>query len=62
MAKVLPEFKQTFAQYELIASTGGRFEISVDDTLLYSKLETRSFPSEDRIIEMIKEHIGQRTS
>ncbi len=38
---------------ELIAGGGGCFELSLDDELLYSKLQTGSFPDEDTIVNLI---------
>ncbi len=38
---------------ELIAGGGGCFELSLDGELLYSKLQTGSFPDEDTIVDLI---------
>lgn len=37
-------FKQDIAELALLPSDGGRFEIKVDDELIYSKLSTGRFP------------------
>ena len=38
---------------ELIKSGGGAFEVRVDDDLIYSKLATGEFPTNDAIVEML---------
>jgi len=38
---------------ELVPSGGGCFELSADGKLLYSKLQTGSFPEEDKIVAEI---------
>jgi selenoprotein W-related protein len=37
---LLKEFEQDTASITLIPATGGRFEVTINDHLLYSKLET----------------------
>lgn len=62
MGKVLPKFKQRLDEIILVPSDGGRFEISLDGDLLYSKVETGSFPDEDEIVETIDQRIQQSVS
>ena len=38
-----------FQELKLIPSDGGRFELSVDGKLVYSKLETGKFPEWDEV-------------
>ncbi len=38
----------------LVPSSGGRFEIFVDDQQIYSKLETGEFPEPRDIVEAIE--------
>jgi selT/selW/selH-like putative selenoprotein len=40
---------------DLIKSKGGAFEISHEDELIYSKIETGSFPANSDIIQMLTE-------
>ena len=42
---------------ELEPSTGGCFELHQDGKLLYSKLQTGEFPSEDALVASIKQKI-----
>ncbi len=57
-AKLLPRFKREVAQLVLIPSTGGCFEVTVGDKLLYSKLETGQFPDEEKLLDAIDQALG----
>ncbi len=39
----------------MIPSSGGAFEITVDDTLIYSKKATGEFPPEFSIVEQLQQ-------
>ncbi len=49
-SKVLTEYKQRIKGLELEPSSGGCFELTVGDELVYSKLATEEFPDEDAMI------------
>ena len=59
MSKLLPEFKQEFDSYEIVAAGGGKFEIFADGKQIYSKLATGEFPDEDAIVKALKQHGGR---
>lgn len=40
MAELLKEFEPQIASFSLVPSDGGRFELTVNGRLLYSKLKT----------------------
>jgi selenoprotein W-related protein len=42
---------------KLVPSDGGRFEVSLDGTLLYSKLKTGKFPEHDDILRDIESRL-----
>ncbi len=42
--QLLEEFEQNISRLTLIPSGGGRFEVMLDDRLVYSKAETRLHP------------------
>ena len=46
---MLKEYKQNIAQFVVIPSDGGRFEVTIDDNLVFSKLKEGRFPEEDEI-------------
>jgi len=51
--KIVNQFKQRIEQMTLVPSDGGRFEVSLDGDLVYSKLETDAFPDEAKVIDQI---------
>lgn len=58
MAKVLPHFKRRISRIILVPSKGGAFEVSAGGRLLYSKLETGTFPKEADIIRDLELALG----
>lgn len=50
------EIKEGFAEasVEIIEGSGGVFEVTVDDSLIYSKKETGRFPEEGELISLMK--------
>ena len=51
---LMDEFGQRFGSVKLIPSDGGRFEVSIDGNLIFSKLETGRFPENTEIIDQIR--------
>ena len=45
--------KRKMASLELVPSDKGRFEVSVDGTLIYSKLATGEFPEDLDIVKAV---------
>ena len=43
----------------MIPSRGGCFELTVGDTLVYSKLKTGRFPDEDTMIQAVGRALGR---
>ena len=58
MSDVLTKFKSRFSSYEMVSDKGGKFEISVDGDLVYSKLETGEFPKNAAIVSMLEKRLG----
>lgn len=58
MSQVLSKFKSRLDSYELISDRGGKFEVSVDGDLLYSKLETGEFPKDEDVVALIEKRLG----
>ncbi len=46
-------FGQRFGALKLIPADGGRFEITLDGELIYSKLKTGDFPANKEILEQL---------
>lgn len=51
---LLKEYKNKLSSVTLVPSDGGRYEVSVNDKLVFSKLELGRFPE----VEEIKAHLG----
>ena len=51
--RLLIEFKQRVREFKLIPASGGCFEVTLDDELVYSKLLTHKFPDEMDIADMV---------
>jgi selenoprotein W-related protein len=52
--KLITELKDKIKRLVLIPSDGGRFEVSIDGKLVYSKLETGRFPEYQDIRKHLK--------
>jgi selenoprotein W-related protein len=51
---IMDAFGEKFGALKLIPADGGRFEVSLDGELIYSKLKTGDFPDNKQILEQIK--------
>ena len=52
--KLLKEFKWEIAGLRLVPSDGGRFEVSINGELVYSKLKTGRFPEYGEVQKFFK--------
>lgn len=52
--KILKTLKRKVESLTLVPSDGGRFELSVNGKLVYSKLQTGKFPDEDEIVSQLQ--------
>jgi selenoprotein W-related protein len=49
------ELKKTFgAKVELLPSTGGVFEVTADEKIVFSKKEMKRFPEEGEIVGLLR--------
>jgi selenoprotein W-related protein len=53
-ADLLKEFEPHVSSWELIPSDGGRFEVTVNGDLVYSKLKTGRHTTSDELRPLIK--------
>ena len=51
--KLLDTYKTRLGEVALVPSGGGAFEVSADDTKIYSKLETGRFPNERALVKEV---------
>ncbi len=47
----MTNLKKKLESLELVPGTGGRFEVTIDGRLVYSKLATGEFPDELEIVK-----------
>jgi len=57
-AQLLDEFEQNISRLTLIPSGGGRFEVMLDDRMVYSKLETGQHPDYEAVAVPLREMLG----
>jgi len=57
-AKLEGAHKDKIGSVKLVPSGGGCFELSLDGDLLYSKLQTGSFPEEDAVVKLLGERLN----
>lgn len=50
-------FKRSIDELTLVPRGGGRFELTVDGELVYSKLQTGSFPDEAEIEDEVRQRL-----
>ena len=50
---MLKEFEHVIESITLVPSDGGRFEVSVNGTLIYSKLQTKRHAEPGEVVKLI---------
>ena len=53
-AEALETFKDQIGSWKLIPSSGGRFELTVNDDLIYSKLETGRHTDPEEVNQLLE--------
>jgi selenoprotein W-related protein len=56
--QLLGEFEQNISRLTLIPSGGGRFEVMLDDRVVYSKVETGQHPDYEAVAAPLREMLG----
>ncbi|GAB4481686.1 MAG: hypothetical protein Kow0088_24110 [Anaerolineales bacterium] len=59
MAEILPEFEPDIESITLTPSDGGRFEVSVNGKLIYSKLQTGRHVNQGELIQLIRAYLKE---
>ena len=55
---LISNLKQRITSLELVPSSGGCFELTVGDQLVYSKLETGEFPDDGDMLKRVQEALS----
>ncbi len=59
MDDLLKQFEHVIESVTLIPSDGGRFEVSVNGNLVYSKLETKRHAEAGEVVNIISKMVEQ---
>ena len=59
MAEVLNEFEPEIESFALIPSDGGRFEITVNGELVYSKLQNNRHVNKGEAVDLVRRLIKE---
>jgi selenoprotein W-related protein len=51
---LLKEFEEDIESITLVPSDGGRFEVTVNDRLVYSKLKTHRHAEPGEVVELVR--------
>lgn len=57
--ELLKNYEHVIETITLVPSEGGRFEVTVNGQLLYSKLETHRHAAPGEILELVKKIVGE---
>ena len=60
MAELLQNLEPETRSVQLIPSDGGRFEVTVNGTLLYSKLQTGRHAEPREVLNLVRAHSGRK--
>jgi selenoprotein W-related protein len=60
MAELIQAFEPDLKAVTLIPSDGGRFEVTVDGTLVYSKLQTGRHAEPGEVVDLVRAHLGRK--
>ncbi|HZD73272.1 MAG TPA: Rdx family protein [Actinomycetota bacterium] len=56
--ELLSRWAPVIAQLEMVSSSGGRFEVSLDGELLFSKASLRRHANPGEIVELFRSRLG----
>lgn len=57
-AEILGGWAPIIADLRLVPSSGGRFEVTLDDELVYSKAASRRHPQPGEVASLVRERLG----
>ncbi|MBU5312097.1 Rdx family protein [Tissierella carlieri] len=55
---MLNEHKNSLETVNIIPSSGGVFEVKLDDKLIFSKKESNRFPNDNEVEALIRENLA----
>jgi selenoprotein W-related protein len=60
MAEMLEAVEPEIRSITLVPSDGGRFEVTVNGALLYSKLQTGRHAEPGEVMNLLRAHLGRK--
>ena len=57
MAELLEKFEKKIEEITLIPSDGGRYEVFVDGTLVFSKIKTRRHAEPGEVMQLVGKYL-----
>lgn len=60
MAELLENFEPEIETVSLVPSDGGRFEVTVNDRLIFSKLQTFRHTQPGEVVELVRKTLEER--
>ncbi len=57
MVELLKQHEFMITSIRLIPSDGGRFEVAADETMVYSKLQTKRHPEDGEVSRLMEAHL-----
>ncbi len=61
MDQLLGRYDAYISEATLKPSDGGRFEVSIDGAIVFSKLEVDRFPGDEELVNIVGKKIGAAT-
>lgn len=58
MDELLKEYEHTIEKITLVPSEGGRFEVTVNGQLLYSKLQAKRHAEPGEVLELVRKMVA----
>ena len=59
MDELLKNYEHVIETITLVPSEGGRFEVTVNEQLLYSKLEMHRHPEPGEVLRLVRKIVGE---
>jgi len=57
--ELLKEFEMQIESYTLVPSDGGRFEVTIHDELIFSKLETGRHTIPGEVVGLVRKYVKE---
>lgn len=59
MEELLKHYEHLIEEIKMVPSDGGKFEVTVNGQLIYSKLMTRRHPEPGEVLGLVRKMVGE---